>query len=133
MKSAILNLFTIASLTLTSVLAQDDSSPLPFSVTVGGQAATHKKGEPFAKLEKPVAADAEIVLGAKSDLAIINIHKAKADGSPDTSSQPAIIMLQGTHKGTLDKTLDGKKLDAGKYFFSITAGERTASIQFTIK
>lgn len=104
---------------------------LPFPVTVGGQAA--KDGTPFAKLTEPVAANAPIEVGAKADMIIINVHKAKADGSPVEGQQPAIILMQGTTKGALDKTMDKKKLEPGKYFLSITAGEKTASIQFTIK
>jgi len=104
---------------------------LPFPVTVGGQAA--KDGTPFAKLAEPVAADAKIEVGAKADLVIINVHKAKADGTPDSGGQPAIILLQGTTKGALDQTMDKQKLAPGKYFLSIVAGEKTASIQFSVK
>lgn len=104
---------------------------LPFPVTVGGQAA--KDGTPFAKLADPVAADAAIEVGAKADLIIINVHKAKADGSPQEGSQPAIILLQGTTKSALDQTMDKQKLAPGKYFLTVVAGDRTASIQFSIK
>lgn len=106
---------------------------LPFAVNVGGQAATYKAGEPFAKLEKPVAANAPLSVAVKADMTIINVHKLKADGTTDEAAQPAIILLQGTDKGSLDQTMDKQKLPAGKYLLSITAGEATATIQFEIQ
>ncbi len=123
-------LLTLLATSLLALRAFAGDS-LPFPVTVGGQTA--KEGVPFAKLDEPVAANAAIEIGAKSDLIIINVHKAKADGSPDSGGQPAIILLQGTTKGALDQTMDKQKLAPGKYFLSVTAGERSASIQFTIK
>jgi hypothetical protein len=103
-------------------------------VKVGEQTATHKAGEPFAQIEKAVTADAAISIGVKAEMAIINVHKTAADGTtPDQSAQPAIIIFQGTNKGTLDQTMDKQKLSAGKYLLSITAGENTATIKFEVK
>jgi hypothetical protein len=122
--------FTILSsiiLTLCS-LAGD---ALPFTVSVGGQAA--KDGTPFAKLADPVAANATIEIGAKADMIIINVHKTKADGTPDEKTVPAVILLQGTTKGTLEQTMDKKKIPAGNYLISVSAGEKTATIQCTIQ
>lgn len=106
---------------------------LPFAVNVGGQAATYKAGEAFAKLEKPVAANAPLSIAVTADMAIINVHRLKADGTTDETAQPAIILLQGTNKGSLDQTMDKQKLPAGQYLLSITAGEATATIQFEIQ
>ncbi|MEA3208766.1 MAG: hypothetical protein QOE70_1823 [Chthoniobacter sp.] len=128
MKRLILAILTITGFASVSALAGDS---LPFPVTVGGQAA--KDGSPFAKLTDPVAANAAIEVGAKADLVIINVHKARADGSPAEGSQPAIILLQGTTKGALDQTMDKQKLAPGNYFLSVVAGEKTASIHLTIK
>ena len=122
-----------AALLLYSTAAFAADGPLPFAVTVGDQAAAHKTGQAFAQLDQPVAADAAISVETKADLTIINVHKAGADGQPDSASQPAIILLQGTSKGTLAQTMDKQKLAAGKYFLSITSGEQTASIKFEIK
>ena len=133
MKHIILNILAIIGLTGVAAHAQEDGSPLPFAVTLGGKAAAHKKGEAFAKVADAVAADAAIEVAAKAELIIINVAKAGADGNPDATAAPAIILLQGTTKGALDKTMDKKKLAAGKYFLSIVADGKTASIQFTVK
>ena len=131
MKHILLKSLAILMLAATGAQAE---GPLPFEVKVGGQTATHKAGEPFAQLEKPVPADAPIALGVKAEMAIINVHKTAADGStPDPAAQPAIIILQGTSKGSLDQTMDKQKLQPGKYLLSITAGENTATIKFEIK
>lgn len=122
-----------AALVLFSSAALANDGPLPFAVTVGDQAATHKAGEAFAQLDKPVAADAALTVDTKADLTIVNVHKAGADGQPDPAGQPAIILLQGTSKGTLAQTMDKQTLAPGKYFLSITSGERTASIKFEVK
>jgi hypothetical protein len=114
-----------------SVSAAD--GPLPFSVTVGGQPAAHKSGEPFAHLASPVAADAPVKVGAKADLTIINVHRLQANGTPDPAVQPAIILLQGTSEGSLDATMDRQKLATGTYLLSVTSGEATASIKFEVK
>ena len=127
MKPIALTLLATSLLTLRAFAGD----ALPFPVTVGGQAA--KDGAPFAKLTEPVAANAAIEVGAKADLIIINVHKAKADGSPDDAAQPAVILLQGKTTGALDQSMDKRKFAPGKYFLSISAGEKTASIQFSIK
>jgi hypothetical protein len=132
MKQIILSILAIFGFAAGSAHAQDDG-PLPFGVTVAGKAATHKKGEPFAKITEPVAADGAIELAAKGDLIIINVHKAGADGKPDNAAPGAIILLQKTNKGALDKTVDGKKLAPGKYFLSAVAEGKTATVEFTVK
>ena len=53
MKTLLLALFSLLSVGLVASRAQDYSA-LPFAVSLGGQAATYNKGEPFAKLAKPV-------------------------------------------------------------------------------
>ena len=128
MKPLLLAALAVIGLAFAPARAGD---ALPFSVTVGGQAA--KDGTPFAKLTEPVAANAPIEVGAKADMVIINVHKANADGSPAEGGQPAIILLQGTNKGALDQTMDKQKLAPGKYLLSVVAGDKTASIQFTVK
>ena len=131
MKHILITLLAILGLTVPGARAQD--GPLPFSVSLGGKAAAHTKGEAFAKIADAVAADAAIEIGTKAEMIIINIHKAKADGSPDSAAQPAIIFLQKTNTSALDKTMDKQKLAAGKYLISVVADGKTASIQFSIK
>jgi hypothetical protein len=82
------------------------SDSLPFPVSLGGQAA--KDGVPFAKIENPVAADAELTVDSKSDMIIVNVNMVNAKNEPVPGSTPAVILLQGKTKTTIDKTMDGK-------------------------
>jgi hypothetical protein len=52
------------------------SDSLPFPVSVGGQAA--KDGTPFAKIENPVAADAELSVESKDGMIVANVHAVNA-------------------------------------------------------
>ena len=107
------------------------SDSLPFPVSVGGQAA--KDGTPFAKIENPVAADAELSVQSKDGMIIVNVHMVNAKNEPVPDSAPAVILLQGKTKTNLDKTMDGKKLAAGNYVMSVVSEGKTASILVTIK
>jgi hypothetical protein len=107
------------------------SDSLPFPVSLGGQAA--KDGTPFAKIENPVAADAELVVDSKSDMIIVNVNLVNAKNEPVPGSTPAVILLQGKTKTTIDKTMDGNRLSAGNYIMSVVSKGKTASILFTIK
>jgi ABC-type sugar transport system substrate-binding protein len=123
----------LAALLLAAVSAFAEDGPLPFAVTVGSQSATYTQGQAFAQVAKPVAADAALSIDSKAEMSIINVHKVGADGQPDPAVQPAVILLQGTSKGTLAQTMDQRKLAPGKYFLSITSGDKTASIQFEVQ
>ena len=59
-------LFFIVSAAFPYVLLASDS--LPFSVSVGGQAA--KDGTPFAKIENPFTADAELSVESKDGMSL---------------------------------------------------------------
>ena len=132
MKTLLLVLLSIVTTGLVAARAQDDGS-LPFPVSVGGQAATYKKGEPFAKLAKPVKNDAALDVTAKADqMIIINVHKTDAKGAPVPGGQPAIILLQNTNKGTLAGTMDKSKRAPGDYLLSVVAAGKTATILFKI-
>jgi len=123
----VLQFFIIAA--FPYVLLASDS--LPFPVSVGGQAA--KDGMPFAKIEHPVAADAELSVQSKDGMIIVNVHAVNAKNEPVPDSTPAVILLQGKSKTNLDKTMDGKKLAAGNYVMSVVSEGKTASILVTIK
>ena len=116
---------------IATLQAQDGS--LPFPVSLGGQAASYKAGEPFAKVAKPVKSDAAIEVTAKADMIIINVNKTNEKGEPGSGGQPAVILLQGTNKGALDKSMDKRKFEAGNYLMSVVAGGKTASILFQIE
>jgi hypothetical protein len=133
MQTLLIGTLSVLCLFASPVQAEEEAMPLPFPVTLGGQAATAKKGEPFARIEKPVANNAEIVVTSKGDTIIINVAKAREDGTEDDQAAPAVILLQGTRKGNLDKTMDGKKLGAGVYYLTVVADNNTASIKFTIQ
>ena len=132
MKTFLLTLFSILSLGLFSAPAQDGA--LPFPVSLGGQAATYASGSPFAKVAKAVPNDAAIEVGAKGEqMIIINVSKTDGNGQPAPGSSPAVILLQGTNKGTLAGTMDKSKLAAGNYLLSVVAGNKTATIQIMIE
>ena len=140
MKTKLSNITIV--LTITSILlptgcsrsrAPEDiaSDSLPFPVSLGGQAA--KDGTPFAKIENPVAADAELAVESKSDMIIVNVNMVTAKNEPVQGSTPAVILLEGKTKTNIDKTMDGKKLPAGNYIMSVVSEGKTANILFTIK
>jgi hypothetical protein len=122
-------LFFIMSAAFAYGLFASDS--LPFPVSVGSQPA--KDGTPFAKIENPVAADAELSVESKDGMIIVNANAVNAKSEPVPGSTPAVILLQGKTKTNLDKTMDGKKLAAGNYIISVVSEGKTASILFTIK
>ena len=122
-------LFFIMSAAFAYGLFASDS--LPFPVSVGGQAA--KDGTPFAKIENPVAADAELSVQSKDAMIIVNVNAVNAKNEPVPGSTPAVILLQGKTKTNLDKTMDGRKLAAGNYVVSVVSEGKTASILVTIK
>ncbi len=121
----------ILALGLASLQAQDGS--LPFPVSVGGQAATYKAGEPFAKVANPVKNDAPIEVSAKADMVIINVSKTNAKGEPEAGGQPAVILLQGTNKSALSQSMDKRKFETGNYLMSVVAEGKTASILFKVE
>ena len=132
-------LFTVTfALLLVSPAALDaqEQTPLPFSVSLGGQAA-QVKGKPgeaaFATVEKPVAANAPLEVGAKGDMIIVNVVAADDKGTPAAGAAPAVLLIQNGNKTTLDKTMDGQKLAAGSYLMSVVAEGRTASITFKVQ
>src|SRR6266699_5811554 len=105
MKTKLSNITIV--LTITSILlptgcsrsrAPEDiaSDSLPFPVSLGGQAA--KDGTPFAKIENPVAADAEPAVESKSDMIIVNVNRVTAKNEPVQGSTSAVILLQGKTK-----------------------------------
>jgi len=62
MKHILITLLAILGYTAPHAFAQEGL--LPFTVTLGGKAAAHTKGEAFAKIADAVAADTAIEIGA---------------------------------------------------------------------
>lgn len=127
MKTAIL----IIAVSAVIIFVAAASDVLPFGVSLGGEAA--KDGTPVASIEKPVPANAELVVAGKADIIIVNVAPADVNGNPKEGATPVVILLQGTSKTTLDKTLDGTKLAPGKYCMNVTMDGRTATVKFEIK
>jgi hypothetical protein len=129
-------LIVVMSLGLfAKICSADDVTPLPFSVTIGGQAAAVKGDAAkaaHATIEKTVAADAALEVGAKG-MIIINVVAANDQGTPNEGATPAIIVIQNGNKTTLDKTLDGKKLAAGNYLMAVVAEGKTASVLLKVQ
>ncbi len=133
MKSTFLALLVFLGLSLVlPAAAETEDGMLPFPVTVGGQAATYKAGDAFAKLGKPVRNNAEIEVTTKSDMTIINVAAVDKKGT-QTGAAPAVILLQATNKGTLAGTMDKQKIAPGTYLMSVTTDSHTATIFFEIK
>jgi hypothetical protein len=130
-KKFLAGLCSILALGLSSLQAQDGS--LPFPVSIGGQAATYKAGDPFAKVAAQVKNDASIEVSAKAGTIIINVNKTNEKGEPEAGGQPAVILLQGTNKGALNQSMDKRKLAAGNYILSVVADGKTASILFKVE
>ena len=122
-------LFFVMSAGFAHGLLASDS--LPFPVSVGGQAA--KDGTPFAKIENPVAADAELSVESKDGMIIVNVNAVNAKNEPVPGAAPAVILLQGKTKTNLDKTMDGKNLAPGNCIMSVVNEGKTASIRLIIK
>jgi len=133
MKHPALLLATFLAIAFPLHCNAQSTTPLPFPVSLGGIVSTAEAGKPFAAVDKPVAADAEISVGVQADMVIINVTKTGPDGSPAPGSQPAIIILQHSQTGSLAKTMDKQKLAPGNYLMSISAAAQTALVHFTIK
>jgi hypothetical protein len=127
MKSLLLSIAFAASLAINA-LANDT---LPFPVTIGGQKA--KEGTPFASIEKPVSNNAELAVDTKAEMIIVNVTPTNAKGEVTPGGQVAIILMQGTNKTNLDKTMDGKKIAPGNYTVSIVNGEKTALVRIVVQ
>jgi len=132
MKTLLFSLFALLFIPLAASQAQD-AGALPFAVSLGGQAATYKKGEPFARIATAVKNDAAIEVTANGNPIIINVNKTNAKGEAAPGASPAIILLQGTNKGSLAGTMDKQKLAAGNYLLSVVADGKTATILFKIE
>jgi hypothetical protein len=92
-------LFFIMSAAFVYGLLASDS--LPFPVSVGGQAA--KDGTPFARIQNPIAADAELSVESKDGMIIVNVHAVNAKNEPVPGSTPAVICSRAKPKRTSTK------------------------------
>jgi hypothetical protein len=110
-----------------------DGLVLPFTVTIAGQNATMEPEQPYATISEPVTGDAEVMVEVEGGTVILDLSKAKADGSRDDEAEPAIHLLRGTKMGLLHKLHHGRKIEPGIYYLSVVADGRSASIRFSMK
>src|SRR2546421_8890890 len=99
-------LFFIISAAFAYALFASDS--LPFPVSLGGQAA--KDGTPFAKVQNPVTADAELAVESKGGMIILNVDSVTAKKETGPRSKPPGPFLPGKNKTHHRKNMEGKKL-----------------------
>lgn len=126
---------SIAALLVFPVMALAAGADiLPFPVTLGGQRAVIEKPDAvFAKIGQPVAASAELAVETKENMVIVNIFDCDANGNAKQGSQPLVILMQGTKKSPINKTMDGKAPAPGHHVMNIVAGGATARVFFTVK
>jgi hypothetical protein len=129
--------FLVSALFVVSsfIAAGDEETALPFPVTLGGQKAVlEKPTDSHAKVAQPVASNAELVVDTKESMVIVNIFDCDAKGDvAQSGSEPLIILLQGTNKSPISKTIDGKVPKPGYHIMNIVAGGATARVFFTVK
>ena len=105
---------------------------LPFVITVNGKKAAVAT-EICAKIASPVKNDAKLEIGAKDkDVVVISFFPCDKDGIVVSGGKPALIILHGTTKTTLNATLDKKVLTPGYKLMRITSGNKTASVLLNI-
>ncbi|HCE43025.1 MAG TPA: hypothetical protein DET40_05720 [Lentisphaeria bacterium] len=110
------------------------STALPFGVKIGGQQAAAKGDASFATVEQAVADNAELEVAVdKPEMVIINVFPSDEKGNAKEGAAAIIIMFQKTNKGTIDQTIDKKKIPAGTYLMNIVAGDKTSRLVFKIK
>lgn len=130
-KYTVVLLVVCVGLLVASVFAYQDPV-YPFKVKIGGREAVKKSSTAtFAVIEEPVASDAEIEVAAKGQV-IVNAFPSDDKGNPTPGAAPAVLMFQAP-KGSLAKTMDGKKLAAKKYLANIVASGATSRVMFTVK
>src|SRR2546423_14346994 len=84
-------LFFLISAAFPYALFASDS--LPFPVSLGGQAA--KDGTPFAKVQNPVTADAELAGGSKGGIIILKVKTGTPKDEPGPRSTAPGVLFHG--------------------------------------
>jgi hypothetical protein len=123
---------------VTCVLnAADRPEFYPFDVKIAGQLATagNEAAEVFAKVAKPVSADAELEIVNAQGLVIVNLFPVNADGTvPETApAQTKVLLIQEGGKTKLSETMDKSKLPAGLHGANIVYDGKTARVMFTVQ
>lgn len=129
-----LTVFVIVLLVIPAPVLAAGADILPFPVTLGGQKAVIEKPDAvFARIAQPVAASAELAVDTKENMIIVNIFDCDANGNAKQGAQPLVVLMQGTKKSPINKTMDGKAPAPGHHVMNIVAGGATARVFFTVK
>jgi hypothetical protein len=129
-----LTVFIIVLLVIPAVVLAAGADILPFPVSLGGQKAVIEKPDAvFARIAQPVAASAELAVDTKENMIIVNIFDCDANGNAKQGAQPLVVLMQGTKKSPINKTMDGKAPAPGHHVMNIVAGGATARVFFTVK
>ena len=124
-------LVTLFMATSQVALASEDPT-YPFIVKIAGQEAVKSDPvKPFAVINEAVANNSEIEVAAEGQV-IINLVQCDDQGNPVAGKATAVLMFQGP-KGSLDKTIDGKKLESGKYLANVVANGATSRVVFNVQ
>jgi len=121
----------VVSIAIVGLSIRLVAEELPFALTLGG--AKPVAGTSFATVPGTVADNAELVLDVDEPMVIINVFPCNEKGEAKEGASPAIIMIQGGKKITIDQTMDKKKLSVGNYIMNIVAGGKTARVMFSVK
>jgi len=92
------------SAAVTSAFLASDS--LPFPVSLGGRAA--KDGTPFAQIENPMSADAELSVQSKNGMIIVTVNAVNAKNEPVPGSTPEVFCCKAKPKRISTKRWMGK-------------------------
>jgi hypothetical protein len=110
------------------------NTALPFGVKIGGQQVAAKGDASFATVEQAVADNAALEVSVENpEMVIINVFPSDDKGNAKEGAAAIIIMFQKTNKGTIDQTIDKKKIPAGTYLMNIVAGDKTSRVVFKVK
>jgi hypothetical protein len=106
---------------------------LPFGVKVGGQdARVVGNKDVFARIADPVPANAPVEVVLQTKQVIINAFPCDDKGNAAQGAQPAVVIIKG-NKGSLDRTMDKKKLAPGTYVMNVVANSKTSRVWFVVK
>jgi hypothetical protein len=113
--------------------AEEPVYKLPFGVKVGGQdARIVGSKDVFARIADPVPANASVEVALKTDQVIINAFPVDDKGNAVQGAKPAVVIIKG-NKGSLDQTMDKKKLARGTYVMNVVANSATSRVWFVVK
>lgn len=125
----LISLFVAVS---TPMAFADQDPTYPFKVKIGGQEAVKSDPvKPFAVIDQAVANDSEIEVAGQGQV-IINAVQCDEMGNPVPGKSMAVLMFKAP-KGSLSKTMDGKKLESGKYLANVVANGATSRVVFQVK